>query len=83
VWSKRSTNVAVLGELGRYPVLIEVFFTVIKYLNRKIKTEDTLLLEAFNVSHKTSLPYNTIGFTVGSNICKSVLTLGFNSLKLF
>jgi hypothetical protein len=29
----RSTNVAVLGELGRYPFLIEVFFTVIKYLN--------------------------------------------------
>ena len=46
----RSTNVAVLGELGRYPLLIEVFFTVIKYLNRKIKTEDTLLLEAFNAS---------------------------------
>jgi hypothetical protein len=27
-----------------------VFFTVIKYLNRKIKTEDTLLLEVFSVS---------------------------------
>ena len=47
---KRSTNVAVLGELGRYPLLIEVFFIVIKYLNRKIKTEDTLLLEVFSVS---------------------------------
>jgi hypothetical protein len=61
VWSKRSTNVAVLGELGRYPVLIEVFFTVIKYLNRKIKTEDTLLLEAFSVSKSLHVKINIAG----------------------
>ena len=48
--SKRATNIAVLGELGRYPLLIEVFFTVIKYLKRLKFTEDVLLKEAFNVS---------------------------------
>jgi hypothetical protein len=103
-------NIAVLGELGRYPLLLEVILNIFRYFKYLLKSEDVLLSEALKVSkslkslnHKlklnrkrssllilltidvphTSLPYNSTGFTVWSNMCKSVFIFGLYKLKLF
>jgi hypothetical protein len=49
-------------------------------LNRK--RSSLLILLTIDVPH-TSLPYNSTGFTVWSNMCKSVFIFGLYKLKLF
>ncbi|CAG2225886.1 unnamed protein product [Mytilus edulis] len=51
---KRSTNMAVIGELGRYPLFIEVIVNMFSYLSRLTSTEDQLLSEALLVSKSLS-----------------------------
>ena len=48
--NKRSTNAAVMGELGRFPLLFSVFVNIIKYWLRLVDSEDTLLQNALKVS---------------------------------
>ena len=47
---KRTTNIAVLGELGRYPLLLEVILNIFRYFKYLLKSEGVLLSEALNVS---------------------------------
>ena len=47
-----STNIAVMGELGRYPLLLEVFFNMIKYWFRLSKLENCLAADAYIVSKR-------------------------------
>ena len=48
---RRSTNIAVLGELGRYPLFLEVLLNMIKYLSYLSKSSSTdLLYDAFVTS---------------------------------
>ena len=51
---KRSSNMAVIGELGRYPLFIEIIVNMFLYLSRLEKTEDKLLSEALSVSKALS-----------------------------
>ena len=48
--SKKATNIAVMGELGRYPLFLEVLLNMFKYYIRLKKSDDLLLKEAFNLS---------------------------------
>ena len=47
---KGATNMAVLGELGRYPLLLEMFLNVLRYYKYVLKSDDILLSEALTVS---------------------------------
>ena len=47
---KRSTNIAVTGELGRYPLFLEIIFNMIKYWIRLKSSDNILLKGAFSVS---------------------------------
>jgi hypothetical protein len=47
---KRSTSLAMLGELGRYPLYIEIIISMFKYLKRLYTNEDILLRNAFSES---------------------------------
>jgi hypothetical protein len=47
---KRTTNIAVLGEMGRYPLLLEVILNIFRYFKYLLKYEDVLLSEALKVS---------------------------------
>ena len=49
---KKATNSAVMGELGRYPLFLEVLLNMIKYWVRlsKINTSSTLLSECLLLS---------------------------------
>ena len=47
---KRSSNLAVIGELGRYPLFIEIIISMFSYLTRISKSKDILLSEALSVS---------------------------------
>jgi hypothetical protein len=56
---KKATNIAVMGELGRYPLFLEVLINMIKYCVHlsKINTSSTLLSECLLLSealHKQS-----------------------------
>ena len=51
--NKKSTNVAVMGELGRYPLYINILLTVAKYYQRlTVAKSDELISSAFQESHK-------------------------------
>jgi hypothetical protein len=47
---KRTANIAVLGELGRYQLLLEVILNIFRYFKYLLKSEDVLLSEALKVS---------------------------------
>ena len=47
---KRSSNLAVIGELGRYPLFIEIIIFMFSYLTRISNSKDILLSEALSVS---------------------------------
>ena len=40
---KRTTTISVLGELGRYPLLLEVILDIFRYFKYSLKSEDVLL----------------------------------------
>ena len=44
---KRSTSLAILGELGRYPLYIEIIISMFKYLKCLYTNEDILLVMPF------------------------------------
>jgi len=48
--SRRSTNLAVIGELGRYPLYLEVLLNMIKYWARLTKLDNCLAVEALKTS---------------------------------
>ena len=48
--SKRATNIAVMGELGRYPLYLEVLLNMVKYWFRLSEQTDSLIKEAFEES---------------------------------
>ena len=50
--SRHSTNLAVMGELGRYPLMLEVLLNMIKYFVRLSGLQNCLAAEAFNVSRE-------------------------------
>ena len=47
--NKRATTVAVMGELGRYPLMLEVLVNMLSYYVRLYNSKDKLLYEAFFV----------------------------------
>jgi hypothetical protein len=47
---KRNSNLAVIGELGRYPLFIEIIIPMFSYLTRISNSKDILLSEALSVS---------------------------------
>ena len=47
---KRISNLAVIGELGRYPLFIEIIISMFSYLTRISNSKDILLSEALSVS---------------------------------
>lgn len=47
--NKRTTNIAVMGELGRYPLMLEVLLNMLSYYVRLLNSDDILLKEAFFV----------------------------------
>jgi hypothetical protein len=47
---KRSSNLAVIGELGRYPLFIEILISMFSYLTHISNSKDILLSEALSVS---------------------------------
>ena len=47
---KRSSNLAVIGELGRSPLFIEIIIFMFSYLTRISYSKDILLSEALSVS---------------------------------
>ena len=47
---KRSTSLAILGELGRYPLYIEIIISMFKYLKCLYTNEDILLRNVFSES---------------------------------
>jgi hypothetical protein len=47
---KRSSNLAVIGELGRYPSFIEIIISMFSYLTCISNSKDILLSEALSVS---------------------------------
>ena len=55
--SKRATNAAVMGELGRYPLCLEVLLNMVKFWFRLSEQTDSLIKEAFEES-KTTLNIN-------------------------
>lgn len=57
--SKQSTNIAVRGELGRYPLYIETILQMIKYYIRTLSMpENCLVKEAMQCSKELSDKYN-------------------------
>lgn len=48
--NKRATNTAVMAEVGRYPLLLEIIVNMLKYFVRLSNSEDPLLSEALSVS---------------------------------
>ena len=47
---KWSTSLAIMGELGRYPLNIEIIIIMFKYLKRLYTNEDILLRNVFSES---------------------------------
>ena len=47
---KRSTSLDIMGELGRYPLYIEITISMSKYLKSAYTNEDSLLRNAFSES---------------------------------
>ena len=49
---RRSTNSAVLGELGRFPLILEAFLNVVKYWAylSNLSNKDSLVAEAYLTS---------------------------------
>ena len=48
--NKRTTNIGVMDELGRYPLMLEVLLNMLSYYVRLLNSDDILLKEAFFVS---------------------------------
>ena len=44
---KRSSNLAVIGELGRYPLFIEIIISMFSYLTRLSNSKDILLYQNY------------------------------------
>ena len=61
---KRSSNLAVIGELGRYPLFIEIITSMFSYLNRISNSKDTLLSEALSVSKLLSIRIRKVGIVL-------------------
>ena len=72
--NKKSTNVAVLSELGRYPLYVSVVLSMLKYWLRIDKMESGLLSDAYiaNRSMVTKIKYSTYRNKVEwiSKVCK-------------
>ena len=51
---KRSSNLAVMGELGRYPIYTDVIVNMFSYLNYLHNSDDVLLNEALLLSKTLS-----------------------------
>ena len=48
--NKRTTNIGVMDELGRYPLMLEVLLNMLSYYVRLLNSDEILLKEAFFVS---------------------------------
>jgi hypothetical protein len=51
---KRSSNLAVIGEFGRYLLFIEIIISMFSYLTSLSNSKDILLSEALSVSQLLS-----------------------------
>ena len=45
--NRRSTNMAVIGETGRYPFMFEIILSRLKYYRRLLFSKDVLLTNAY------------------------------------
>ena len=70
--NRRAVNLAVKGELGRFPVAFSCVIQAFKYWYHLMKSSNPLLQEAFSVSK--SLHYNGVStwFSFYDNLCKLV-----------
>ena len=48
--NRRSTNLAVIRETGRYPFMFDIVFNMLKYYKRLCYSDDILLVNAFRES---------------------------------
>ena len=48
--NRRSTNLAVVGEAGRYPIMFEIIITMLKYYKQVCSSEAVLLMNAYKKS---------------------------------
>ena len=79
--SRRSTNIAIAGELGRYPLFLEVILNMIKYfihLSNPICTG--LVAEAFEASRKLHLENKRSWYR---NITEVIDYFGMDKYKIF
>ena len=53
--NKRATNLAVMGEVGRYPLMIEIIFNMLKYYHVISTTSDELMSNAYKESSDAHL----------------------------
>ena len=56
---RKTTNVAVMGELGRYPNIIDVFCETVKYFERLISDDVSNLLKGALKKMVTCIYMNT------------------------
>lgn len=80
----RSTNYAILGELGRYPILIDIISQILKYL-RHLQTNESnndILQEAFKESKQIALHGGTSWFTTVNSITRIVGVVQENMNKM-
>ena len=69
--SSRATNLAVRGEIGRYPLLLQILANIFKYLMHITEVfKNDLLTEAFQLSENLS----NSGIDSWVNSIKSILT---------
>ena len=68
--SSKATNLAVRGETGRYPLLIQIIANMFKYLTHIQKSKNNLLTEAYRLS----VDLSNKGIDSWVNFIKSILS---------
>ena len=79
--SRRSTNIAIAGGLGRYPLFLEVILNMIKYLiHLSIPICTGFVVEAFEASRKLHLENKRSWYR---NIAEVIDYFGMDKCKIF
>ncbi|MES9993748.1 MAG: reverse transcriptase family protein [Candidatus Thiodiazotropha sp.] len=68
--NKRAVNLAVKGELGRFPIGISCWLQVLRYWDHLQNTENTLLREAFALNEYLHTQGVNTWFSFIDNLCK-------------
>ena len=79
--SRRSTNIAIAGGLGRYPLFLEVLLNMIKYcIHLSIPICTGFVVEAFETSRKLHLENKRSWYR---NIAEVIDYFGMDKCKIF